>query len=86
MKSNIKPIQIGKRLVGPSEPVYLVAEMSANHNRKFDRAIELIKAAKAAGADAVKIQTYTPDTLTLRSDKECFRIGGGCARRPVYFR
>jgi len=54
-----------------------VAELSANHNHSFDQAIRIIHAAKNAGADAIKLQTYTPDTMTIRSDRECFRIGGG---------
>jgi len=74
----MKPyIQIGNRNVGPGEPVYVVAEMSANHNQDFDQAVRILHAAKEAGADAVKIQTYTPDTLTIQSDKEYFRIGKG---------
>ena len=48
-------------------PVFIVAELSANHNQNFDLAIETIKAAKLAGANAIKLQTYTPDTLTLNS-------------------
>jgi pseudaminic acid synthase len=51
-----------------------VAEVSANHNQSFDRAVEIIKAAKHAGADAVKLQTYTPDTITIDSDKDWFQI------------
>ncbi len=70
-------IDIGGRLVGPGEPVYIVAEMSANHNQSFDQAVELIRAAKDAGADAVKLQTYTAETLTLDSDREFFRVDGG---------
>jgi len=70
-------IEIGNRRVGPDQPVYIVAEMSANHNQDFEQAVRLLQAAKEAGADAVKLQTYTPDTLTLRSDKEYFHIGGG---------
>ena len=73
----IQHITIGARRIGPGCPVYVVAEMSANHNQDFDQAVELLKAAKEAGADAVKLQTYTPDTLTIRSDKEYFRIGKG---------
>jgi pseudaminic acid synthase len=69
-------IQINGRCIGPGYSAYLVAELSANHNQNFDQAAELIKAAKEAGADAVKLQTYTPDTLTICSDKEYFRIGG----------
>ena len=67
-------IDIAGRRVGPSHPVYVVAEVSANHHHHYDQTVELLKAAKAAGADAVKMQTYTPDTLTLRSDDKCFRV------------
>jgi N-acetylneuraminate synthase len=68
---------INNRSVGPGHPVYIVAELSANHNQSFDLAVELVRAASAAGADAVKLQTYTADTLTIQSDQEFFRIGGG---------
>ena len=57
--------------------VYVIAELSANHNQDFDKAVRILQAAKQAGADAVKLQTYTPDTITIRSDRERFRIGGG---------
>jgi pseudaminic acid synthase len=70
-------LQIGARQVGPGAPVYVVAELSANHNQDFDQAVRIIQAAKAAGADAVKLQTYTADTITIPSDREEFRIGGG---------
>lgn len=72
-----KHIQIGKRKIGEGEPVFIVAELSANHGQSYIAAEELVYAAKDAGADAVKLQTYTADTLTLQSDKEYFRIGGG---------
>ena len=65
------------RKIGPGCPVYVVAEISANHNRDFEQALRMVQAAKDAGADAVKLQTYTPDTITLRSDREHFRIAGG---------
>jgi pseudaminic acid synthase len=68
---------IGNRIIGSGAPVYIVAELSANHNQNFDQAVRILRAAKDAGADAVKLQTYTADTITLRSDKECFRITGG---------
>jgi pseudaminic acid synthase len=70
-------IEIGKRRVGPGEPVFCVAEVSANHNQDFEKAVRIIQAAKDAGADAVKLQTYTPDTITIASDREYFRVGGG---------
>jgi pseudaminic acid synthase len=69
--------KIGARLVGAGQPVYVVAEISANHHQEFEQAVRLLHAAKAVGADAVKLQTYTPDTITIRSNQEYFRIGGG---------
>lgn len=69
-------IRIGKRRIGPTYPVFIVAEMSGNHNHSFKRALKIIDAAASAGADAIKLQTYTPDTLTIKSDKKWFRIGG----------
>jgi N-acetylneuraminate synthase len=57
--------------------VYVIAEVSGNHHQKFEEAVKIIRAAKDAGADAVKLQTYTPDTITMRSEKEYFRVGGG---------
>ena len=69
-------IEINGREIGPARPVYLIAEMSANHNQDFDRAVEIIRAMKDAGADAVKSQTYTADTLTLDSDAEPFQLKG----------
>lgn len=70
-------VTIGKRIIGAGQPVYTIAELSANHNQSFDKAVRIIEAAKEAGADAVKLQTYTPDTMTLRSDLKQFRIDGG---------
>ena len=55
---------------------FIIAEMSANHNHHFDVAIETIRAAKEAGADAIKIQTYTADTITLNCNTEDFQIRG----------
>ena len=64
------------RTIGSGHPTYIIAEISANHNHDFERAVKIIEAAAAAGADAVKLQTYTPDTITIDSDKEPFRIKG----------
>jgi pseudaminic acid synthase len=70
-------LKLASREVGSGQPCYIVAELSANHNQDFDQAVRILHAAREAGADAVKLQTYTADTITLRSDKECFRVGGG---------
>lgn len=70
-------IQIAGRSIGPSFPPYIIAEMSANHNGKIDTAFRIIEEAKKAGADAVKLQTYTADTITLNSDAEDFMVRGG---------
>ncbi len=69
-------ITIGGRKIGAGHPVFIVAELSANHNGDFEQAVALLNAAKEAGADAVKVQTYTPDTLTLDSSKEYFQVRG----------
>jgi N-acetylneuraminate synthase len=73
----IAPIRLNERLIGPGHPVYVVAEMSANHGGSLDTATKILDEAKRAGADAVKVQTYTPDTLTIECDNEFFRIGKG---------
>lgn len=70
-------IEVGGRKIGDGAPAYIVAEMSANHNQDFAQAVQIIQAAKESGADAIKIQTYTPDTLTIDCDNEYFRIGSG---------
>ena len=68
---------IATHKVGPGNPAYIVAELSANHHGSLDRAMDIIRAAKVAGADAIKLQTYTADTITIKSDRESFRIKGG---------
>ena len=68
---------IAGREIGHDHPPYVIAELSANHNGNIDTALELIAVAKKARADAVKIQTYRPDTITLDSDRPDFLISGG---------
>lgn len=70
-------IVIAGRRIGSGFPVYIVAELSANHNQSFEQAVRIVHAARDAGADAIKLQTYTADTITLDSDKKHFRIVGG---------
>jgi pseudaminic acid synthase len=69
--------KIGNRPVGPGHPTYVIAELSANHGQDFDLTVRMIRAMKESGADAVKVQTYTADTMTIASDKPSFLIGGG---------
>ncbi len=70
-------ISIDNQRIGTGAPVYVVAEISANHNQSLERAVELIHAAAECGANAVKIQTYTADTLTIDSDADGFKIFPG---------
>lgn len=66
-------IEVAGRKIGQGHPAFIIAEMSGNHNMDYNRAVEIVKAAKYAGVDAIKLQTYTADTITLNSDKECFK-------------
>lgn len=71
-----KIIEIAGRKIGKGQPAYIIAEMSANHNQSYDDAVQIIKAAKDSGADAVKIQTYTCDTMTINCNSDSFMIKG----------
>lgn len=70
-------IDIAGRRIGTDCSPYVIAELSANHNGRLETALRIIEEAKKAGADAVKLQTYKPDTITLPSDSEDFKIHGG---------
>ena len=70
-------IRIGSTLVGPDQPIYVIAELSANHGHELSRAIELVQVAASCGADAVKLQTYTPESMTLDVDRPEFKVSGG---------
>jgi N-acetylneuraminate synthase len=70
-------VKLGDRFVGAGQPALIVAELSANHGGSLDRALELIRLAHTAGASAIKLQTYRPETMTIRSDRAPFRIEGG---------
>lgn len=70
-------IEIDSRKIGPDFPPYIIAELSANHNGDIHRAFEILEMAKECGADAIKLQTYTQDTLTIDCDKPDFKIEGG---------
>ncbi len=70
-------VEIDGRAIGGGAPVYVIAEISANHGQRIEVALDTIVAVAESGADAVKIQTYTPDTITFPSDREWFKISGG---------
>jgi len=72
-----REINIGQHSVGWASPIYVIAELSANHHQNFDEAVRIIHAAKDGGANAVKLQTYKPDTITIASDRSEFRISSG---------
>ena len=72
-----KVINIEEKIISEESPTFIIAEMSANHGMSFEKAVEIMQAAKDSGADAIKIQTYTPDTITLDCDDPCFQITQG---------
>ncbi|MSU75848.1 MAG: pseudaminic acid synthase [Candidatus Magasanikbacteria bacterium] len=76
----VKPFIIqtpaGPRKIGSHEPCFIVAEMSANHKQDYNRAVEIVRGAAAAGADAIKLQTYVPDSMTIDCNKQWFYVGG----------
>ena len=77
MSTHNDPISIAGRRIGPGTAPYVIAELSGNHNGDLDRAFRIMDAAKAAGADAMKLQTYRADTITIDHDGPGFTIEGG---------
>jgi len=73
----MRSLELETRSIGQEERVYVVAELSANHGQRLENAAEMVRAAAEAGADAIKLQTYTPDTMTIQCDGERFRVGEG---------
>lgn len=73
----VPSLQLCRRHIGPGHPCYIIAEMSGNHRQSYEEAIAIVRKAKEAGADAIKLQTYTPDTLTIDCDADFFRVGKG---------
>ena len=73
----MQEISINNRKIGQAQPPYVIAEMSANHNGDIDNAYKIIDMAKASGADAIKLQTYTADTITMDMKTPEFMIEGG---------
>ena len=71
------PFSINGREIGSHAPAYIIAELSANHHHDFEQAVAIVRAAKEAGADAIKLQTYTPDTMTINERSSVFQIGKG---------
>lgn len=78
-------LKIGKRMIGENYPTYIIAEMSANHAGDLNRAREIIHAAKEAGADCIKLQTYTADTLTIDCDNKYFKIKSGTWKNETLY-
>lgn len=72
-----KKFNIGSRVIGEKQPVFIIAELSANHLKNYNIAVKTVRAIKDSGADAVKLQTYTPDTITTDADNNHFKIGDG---------
>ena len=83
MKNNF--IEIDGRKIGPDFPPYIIAELSANHNGDINRAFQILELAKKSGADAIKLQTYTQDTLTIDSEKEDFIIKDGLWKNKTLY-
>lgn len=73
----MKHVVIDGKTIGPGHKPYVVAEISGNHNGEIERALELVELAAESGADAVKLQTYTPDTMTINCDRDDFQVKGG---------
>lgn len=72
-----RSVGVGRHTIGPDQPPFVIAEMSGNHNGSLERALEIVDAVAASGAQALKLQTYTPDTITIDADGPDFRVTDG---------
>ncbi len=81
----IMEIKTKHHIIGENRPCYIIAEMSANHEQDFEKAKDIIYASKESGADCIKLQTYTPDTLTINSNADYFKIKGGIWNGQIYY-
>src|SRR4051812_17079623 len=81
----MKNLKIGDQIIGGNNSTFIIAELSANHNGSLDNALETIKAAKRAGADCIKLQTYTADTMTIDSKNDDFKLKQGTIWDNKYF-
>ena len=90
----VSDVKIGQRLIGSEHPPFIIAELSGNHNGSLDRALKIVDAAADAGVDAIKLQTYTADTMTLNVKNTDFQINDkgslwagkvyiNCMRKPI---
>lgn len=80
----MKSIMIKDKIIGEGKPCYIIAEMSANHAGSIEKCKKIVRKAKECGADCIKIQTYTPDTITIDCDNEYFTVKNEHGKAKIY--